>query len=63
MINEYPEIEFLDTNTEKEISRMILKFEEITQRTLYPASRKGFLLRGVRRLWYSSVYSLTKWQK
>ena len=50
MINEYPEIEFLDTNTEKEISRMILKFEEITQRTLYPASPERLFI-----AWCASV--------
>lgn len=37
-MNEYPEIEFLDTDPETIISEMILKFEETTGRTLYPAS-------------------------
>ena len=38
MNSEYPDIEFLETDAEYILSEMILKFEEITKRTLYPAS-------------------------
>lgn len=38
MNDEYPEIDFLDMDTETILSEMIKKFEEITKRTLYPAS-------------------------
>lgn len=38
MNDSYKEIEFLDTDPEGVLSEMILKFEEMTKRTLYPAS-------------------------
>lgn len=38
MSDGYPDIDFLDTNPEAILSEMIAGFEEMTQRTLYPAS-------------------------
>lgn len=38
MNDEYKDVDFLDTETETILSEMIKKFEEITKRTLYPAS-------------------------
>lgn len=37
-MNKYPDIEFLNMDAETILSEMIKKFEEITKRTLYPAS-------------------------
>lgn len=38
MIDRYADIEFLDTDAKKILSDMIAKYEEITEKTLYPAS-------------------------
>lgn len=38
MNDKYPDIEFLDTDAETMLTKMITEFEQITGRTLYPAS-------------------------
>ena len=35
--SELPEVEFVDTNTEALVNKLIAGYEEITGRTLYPA--------------------------
>lgn len=37
-MSNYPDIDFIDTDTESIITEMISKYEEITSRTIYPAS-------------------------
>lgn len=37
-MTEYPEIQFVDTDTETIITELVNKYEEITERTIYPAS-------------------------
>ena len=47
-----PEVEFVDTNTEALVNKLIAGYEEITGRTLYPADPvRAFIL------WLASVRS------
>ena len=46
-----PEVEFVDTNTEALVNKLIAGYEGITGRTLYPADPvRAFIL------WIASVY-------
>ena len=48
--SELPEVEFVDTNTEALVNKLIAGYEEITGRTLYPADPvRAFIL------WLASV--------
>ena len=58
----YPDVEFVETDTETIISNMIALYEELVKASgredykVRPEARKEFLYHGWRQLWCNSVY-------